>query len=229
MSAEPLSTPRPTLGSSVRSLRKERGWSLMDAAARTGLSVSTLSKIENGQRSLTYDKLVQLADALEVDIARLFANATTEPSPNILAGRRSVQRPGDGFRIESGVYTYTFMAEDLIRKRFSPVVMELHARSVQEFDHLLRHEGDEYAFVLEGEIELHTEAYAPLRLAAGESVYFESSVGHAYVNAGDSVARILTIASTAEPRDEHAPHPVAKPRATRPRAKKPAQTGTLEA
>ena len=184
----------PTLGSALKSIRRDRGWSLAEASGATGLSISTWSKIENGQRSLTYDKLLNLSHALSVDIARLFSDANAENSHAMHSGRRSVARLEDGFTIEAGIYTYRYLAHDLVCKRFSPVLMQLHARSVKEFDDLLRHEGDEFAIVLEGEVELHTEVYHPLRLKVGESVYFDSSVGHLYLNAGTGPARILTIA-----------------------------------
>lgn len=199
-----------TLGGALRAIRKERLWSLAEASKHTGLSISTLSKIENGQRSLTYDKLIELASSLQVDIARLFSNASYGSAPpHALLGRRSVQREGDGFTIEAGVYSYRYLAEDLINKRFSPILMDLHARSVQAFDGLLRHDGEEFAFVLEGEVELHTELYAPLKLQSGESVYFDSNIGHAYLNAGEGPARLLTIASSPVPHDDPADLPVA--------------------
>ncbi len=200
----------PTLGSAMKSIRVERNWNLAEASAKTGLSISTWSKIENGQRSLTYDKLVNLSHALSVDISRLFSEGSTDAAPDMHVGRRSVQRGKEGFVVEAGNYTYKYLAQDLVRKRFSPVLMELHAHSVKEFDDLLRHEGDEFAIVLEGEVELHTEVYGPLRLTVGESVYFDSSVGHVYLNAGTGVARILTIACDSQPPQEPKRLPVAK-------------------
>lgn len=196
-----INNERTSLGSALRSIRKERNWSLSDMATATGLSVSSLSKIENGQRSLTYDKLVQLAEALSVDISRLFTSGPAKQPVAQFAGRRSVHRGGDGFEIGAGVYTYEYLAHDLIGKRFTPVLMDIHARSIDEFEEFVRHEGDELAYVLEGEIELHTEIYAPLRLRAGESVFFDSKVGHAYVNVGDGSARILCVGSEAEAKD----------------------------
>ncbi|MBA2933548.1 helix-turn-helix domain-containing protein [Sphingomonas sp. CGMCC 1.13654] len=192
---------RATLGEALRSIRKERGWSLADAAAATGFSISMLSKIENGQRSLTYDKLVQLAESLSIDISRLFTSGGAKQNRDHFAGRRSVHRNSDGFEIEAGVYTYHYLAHDLIKKRFTPVIMDIHARSAAEFDGLIRHEGDEFAYVIEGEIEVHTETYAPLRLKIGESVFFDSQMGHAYVNAGEGAARILCIGTDAERKD----------------------------
>jgi transcriptional regulator with XRE-family HTH domain len=200
----------PTLGSTLKSIRLERQWSLAEASSATGLSISTWSKIENGQRSLTYDKLVQLSRALEVDISRLFSEGAPSTTPDLHLGRRSVQRGGEGFVIEAGIYTYRYLAQDLVRKRFSPVLMDLHARSIDDFEDLLRHEGDEFAVVLEGVVELHTEVYGPLKLEVGESVYFDSSVGHAYLNAGPGTARIMTIACDSPAPQEAKQLPVAK-------------------
>jgi transcriptional regulator with XRE-family HTH domain len=213
MAAVNTTTPvgnRPTLSSTLKSIRLERGWSLAEASSVTGLSISTWSKIENGLRSLTYDKLVQLSMALEVDISRLFSEGSPNPTTSLHVGRRSVQRDGEGFLIEAGIYTYRYLAQDLVRKRFTPVLMELHARSLDDFEDLLRHEGDEFAIVLEGVVELHTEVYEPLRLEVGESVYFDSRVGHAYLNAGAGAARIMTIACDSPPPKEMKRLPVAK-------------------
>lgn len=200
----------PTLGATLKSIRLERQWSLADASSATGLSISTWSKIENGQRSLTYDKLVQLSQALSVDISRLFSTGSSNSTPNLHVGRRSVQRGSEGFVIEAGPYTCRYLGQDLVRKRFTPVLMDLHARSLDDFEDLLRREGDEFAIVLEGVVELHTEVYEPLRLEVGESVYFDSTVGHAYINAGPGAARIMTIASESPPPLEVKPLPVAK-------------------
>ena len=183
-----------TLAAALRSIRKERGWSLAETSAATGLSISALSKVENGQRSLTYDKLIALAAALDIDIARLFSSEAR--STLDARGRRSVQRQDDGFVARTQQYTYRYLAEELLKKKFTPVIMELHASTIAEFGELLRHEGEEFAYVLEGTVDLHSEIYGPLRLSTGESVFFDSQVGHAYLRVGQTTARLLTIASS---------------------------------
>jgi uncharacterized cupin superfamily protein len=79
-----------------------------------------------------------------------------------------------------------------------PIVAELHARSLAEFGELIRHPGEEYAFVLEGEVELHTSLYAPVRLKAGDSIYFDSGMGHAYIAASEGRCRVLSLCSAPE-------------------------------
>ena len=60
------------LGARVRELRKERDWTLEQAAKKAGLARSTLSKIENGQMSPTYDALKKLATGLGIPVPQLF-------------------------------------------------------------------------------------------------------------------------------------------------------------
>jgi uncharacterized cupin superfamily protein len=75
----------------------------------------------------------------------------------------------------------------------TPILCEYRARSLEEFGPLMRHEGEEFLYVLEGELELHTECYAPLVLKAGESIYFDSRMGHGYVARGTQTCRALSM------------------------------------
>ena len=182
-------------GAILKSLRLQKGWKLSDVAAKTGFSVSALSKIENDRIALSYDKIARLSKGLGVDIGVFFAEDSAPAKPALATGRRSVIRKDDGRVIETEHYLHRFVAADLLNKRFVPIIGEARARSIGEFNELIRHSGDEYTYVLEGALELHTEFYAPLRLEAGESVYFDSGMGHAYVNGGEGRCRVLTICS----------------------------------
>jgi quercetin dioxygenase-like cupin family protein len=54
-----------------------------------------------------------------------------------------------------------------------------------------RHQGQEFLYVLSGRLELHTELYEPVQLKAGDSILFDSSMGHHYVSLGRKDAEIL--------------------------------------
>ena len=186
-------------GDALKALRLQRNWTLADVGERTGLPISTLSKIENGKMSLSYDKLARISKGLDVDIGALFAGeAAGDPPMELVTGRRSVVRAGEGEPIETDAYRHLYLASDLLNKRFVPLIAEIKARSPDEFSEMIRHPGEEYTFVLEGAIELHTDVYAPLRLEAGDSIFFDSGMGHVYVAAADGVCRVLTICSGEE-------------------------------
>ena len=78
-------TRHATLGSLLRSLRDRNGWTLKEMSERTDIPVSTLSKVEHDRLTLTYDKLVQLSQRLNIRISELFADpdevAETAPTP----------------------------------------------------------------------------------------------------------------------------------------------------
>jgi hypothetical protein len=148
--------------------------------------------------SLTFDKLSRLSSGLQVDISTLFNGDATANHPHGASGRRSIAHAGEGKAIETKNYSHVYPAWELLNKRIIPIVAEPHARSLEEFGELIRHPGEEYAFVLEGEVELHTSLYAPVHLKAGDSIYFDSGMGHAYIAASDGPCRILSICSAPE-------------------------------
>jgi transcriptional regulator with XRE-family HTH domain len=184
-------------GSALKALRNQRGWTLAEVSKRTGLPISTLSKIENERISLTYDKLALLSTSLNVDIAQLFAPPLGRV-PGAVIGRRSYTPGGQGQVIETGNYGHIYPAADFLNKRFTPIIAELRARTLEEFGDFIRHPGEEYAFVLEGTVAFHTELYAPLIMRKGDSIYFDSGMGHAYLAADAGPCRVLSICSGPE-------------------------------
>jgi transcriptional regulator with XRE-family HTH domain len=189
---------RSRLGAALRALRKQKDWTLAEVSRRTGFSVPTLSKVENDRLSLSYDKLIRLSEGLGVDIAQLFSPVNGAASPTSIMGRRSINRDGEGELVATRNYDYRYLSTDVTRKKFIPILTELHAHSLEEFGELVRHSGEEFIFVIEGEVEVHTELYAPLVLSVGESAYIDSTMGHAYIARGDRPARIVGVCSASE-------------------------------
>ena len=181
-------------GSVLKGLRLANGWTLSEVSRRTGLPVSTLSKVENDKMSLSYDKLARISRGLDIDIGLLFSSEPSAPL-SLATGRRSITRAGEGRLIETETYGHIYPATDILNKRFVPIVAEIRARSMSEFSELIRHPGEEYAFVLDGTVELHTDLYAPVTLEAGDSIYFDSGMGHVYLAVGPGPARVLSICS----------------------------------
>jgi transcriptional regulator with XRE-family HTH domain len=185
-------------GAALKALRRKYGWTLAEVSRRTGLPTSSLSKIEHDKMSLTYDKLSRISAGFRVDISALFSCDNSADSQGGGSGRRSIARAGEGKVIETKNYSHLYPAWDLLNKSIIPIVAELRARSLEEFGELIRHPGEEYAFVLEGEVELHTSLYAPVRLKAGDSIYFDSGMGHAYIAVSEGPCRVLSLCTTPE-------------------------------
>ncbi len=179
------------LGVRLHQLRKQNGWTLKQVSINTGLATSTLSKVENGHTSLTYDNLLKLAEGLGINIAELFASEDIRP----ISGRRTITRKGEAKVVATPNYEYQYHSTDMLDMRVIPMVVRIKARSHKEFGELLRHSGEEFVYVLEGEIEVHTEFYEPVRLEAGESIYLDSAMGHGSVSVSEKDAKILCVCS----------------------------------
>lgn len=181
--------PRAEFGHRLRQLRAERGWTLAQVADRSGLAISTVSKAERGVISLTYDRLAQLARGLEVDLAALFAAEGQSFAP----GSFAVARKGDFKRQETRAYVYDMLFPELWNKAMTPMMGTLKARQLLDFEEFVRHPGQEFLLVLEGVVTVFVEGRPPVRLAAGDSLYFDSALGHLYASDGDRDARILVV------------------------------------
>lgn len=179
-------------GPVLKMLRLDRGWSLADLSEKTGVPTSTLSKIENDKAEITMDRLIRISVALDVNIADILGSPRTEYLSGD-RGRRSITRLGEGELVTSSYGEVCYHAQDLLEKRVSPLLATISARSIEEFGELHRHFGEEFLLVLEGELALHTTTYAPVHLKAGESIYFDSEMGHGYVATGDLPCRIMMI------------------------------------
>ena len=183
-------------GATIRALRLSKGLTLAQVSERTGLAVSTLSKLEIGSVSLSYDKLMLISKGLGVDMASLVdPKPQTARGTGMAAGRRAVQRAGEGQLVETHSYRQMYLATELLNKKMTPMFVELRARTFEEFTEefggLIRHPGEEFTFVIEGELDFLSELYAPVRLRAGDSIYFDSEMGHAYLKASDGPCRLV--------------------------------------
>ncbi len=193
-----MNDAKSSLGDILKDIRTRNHWTLAEVSAMTGLAVSTLSKVENNQMQLTYDRIVQLAQGIKVDIAELFGTLANADDTASVMGRRTYTKAGDGRSIITKNYDYLYVCTEIYKKAMVPIVAIAHARTLQEFGPLIRHKGEEFFYVLEGELELHSEIYEPLRLKKGDSAYFDAMTGHAYLSVSEEPAQILCVCSTPE-------------------------------
>jgi transcriptional regulator with XRE-family HTH domain len=196
---------RNSFGQRVRRLRKEKGWTLTEVAISSGLAPSTISKVERGQMSLTYDRLVLLARGLEVHLTELFGSTpcTKDRAP----GRIAVTRAGQANPFPSRHYLYEMLCTDYSGRRMVPLIAHIKPRSVAEFPEFAKHAGEEFIYVLSGTLSVHIDSNPVITLETGDCVYFDSSYGHAYVTAGDAEAIVLGVCWQPETSNEHLPPP----------------------
>lgn len=188
--------PSSTLGLRLSEIRRSRDVTLKELSTRTGIPVSTLSKVQNNQATLSYENLVKLSVGLDVDVGEFFRHHPSE----LRITRRTIERKDQGRRGQSERYAFEILATELARKRMVPGILTVSATSLEEIGGLSRHEGEEFIYVLSGTLRLYTEFYEPATLKAGDSAYIDSTMGHAYVavrKGKEPPARILAVCSHA--------------------------------
>ncbi len=183
--------PPVDLGARVRELRKARNWTLEQAAKQAGLARSTLSKIENGQMSPTYEALKKLAVGLEISVPQLF----TPPAADQITGRMALTKSGEGSAKATTTYEHELLADTLRKKQMLPYRARIRARSMDEFDGWVRHDGEEFLYVLTGVVRLFTEFYEPVDMRRGDSAYYDATMGHNVISTSDEDATILWVTS----------------------------------
>jgi transcriptional regulator with XRE-family HTH domain len=178
-------------GEAVRKLRLSKGWTLLQLSEKSGVPLSTLSKLELGQSSLTYDKILRICRALDVDPGlTILQEAQSAPAPS---GRRAVVRAEEGEPSTLGPHAVKVAAHELLSKCFTPIVCTLTAKTLAEHGAMQSLPGEAYIFMLEGAAMLHSEVYAPLKLNTGDAVFFDGTMNHALLCLGDGPARALIV------------------------------------
>lgn len=186
------SRPAPadvSIGDRLRAIRFERRLTLEAVSKLCGVGISTISKIETGQASPAYGTLKRISEGLDVSFEELMSGEAHDGS----GARRTITRARQVIKYKSSRYDYKVHANELTNKAMVPLEMEIRARELPDHSEWSQHDGEEFIFVLKGEVEVHLSDYAPFRLKEGESAYIDSRMRHAFVALGDGPARILSI------------------------------------
>jgi len=190
-----------TLGSLIRAVRQQNDWTLRQMSEKVAIPLSTLAKVEADKLSLTYDKLQQLATRLGLTMAELLAQADSSAAdtPQVVTARRSVIRTNNSVQVLTPNYDYEYLCADLREKRMVPIIARIRAHDIKEFGEPLKHQGEEFIYVLEGTIEVHLQFYTAVTLTVGQGIYLDSSMGHAYVAKDCESALVLAVCSSEDP------------------------------
>lgn len=177
------------LGEKIKDIRTKMGITLEEASQRTGLARSTLSKIENEQISPTFQAMQKLASGLQIDMPQLF-----EPPKSTLAtGRRDITKQSQGKPHPTPTYEHELLATQLSNKKMMPFKSRIRSRSFEDFSDWVKHDGEEFLLILEGEVTLYTEFYEPINLKQGDSVYYDANMGHMLTSVSEQDALILWV------------------------------------
>jgi transcriptional regulator with XRE-family HTH domain len=184
-----LTEMAPRIGAHLKRARRLKSMRLKDVADACGVSVSFISKIENNRAVPSLSTLHLMAKVLGTSVSALFSieegvrKVVHRPADRPVAGKVQNMVEWDGIEAEIIVpYASGRMLEGFV------FVMEPGGHS----GGVLRHEGEECGYVIEGELEL-TVGKDKYRLMRGDSFFFHSDVPHAYRNPGKTTARVIWI------------------------------------
>ena len=179
------------IGKKIRELRKKAGFILQDLSDLTGLSKPLLSQIEKEVISPPIATLLKISKALNVNISFFFQDGDREEK--VVLVRRDESKVLDSRyygREESGYY-YEALAYKKSKKYMEPFLVEFKKKKVEKLSYF-SHEGEEFIYLLEGVLEFRTEDQHYV-LYPGDSLYFESSIPHAYRALERKNAKALTV------------------------------------
>lgn len=184
---ERLPPERLNLGERLRALRQARGMTLQELADAADCSRSFLSMLERGQTDISATLLQRVAAAFHLSAADLLPD---ERRADVL----QIVRHGEAPRtVELGAGIQVQVLFNNLLQKIQPVLLTLEPATEHRND--TGHAGEEFVYVLEGEVQL-TVNEAPTRtLRSGDSAYYPSALPHRLGNAGKETARILTMST----------------------------------
>jgi transcriptional regulator with XRE-family HTH domain len=179
------------IGKTIRELRKKAGFVLQDLSDRTGLSKPLLSQIEKEIVSPPIATLLKISNALNVNIGFFFQDSSAEEKVVLVRKDESKVIDSRYFGREESGYYYEALAYKKSKKYMEPFLVEFKRKKAEKLSYF-SHEGEEFIYLLEGILEFRTEDEHYV-LYPGDSLYFESSIPHAYRALERRNARALTV------------------------------------
>ncbi len=183
------------IGAKVKLVRENRKLTIEDVSERTNLSVEQISSIEDGSLVPNLTPLIKIARVLGVRLGT-FMDDDENLGPVIARSQeaKEVTRFSDrGNAINSDLDFYT-LAQNKAGRHMDPFIIDIFPSSEEEVK-LSTHEGEEFIYVLEGEVEIRygKDTYT---LTKGDSIYYESIVAHHVHSHGNEKAKILAVVYT---------------------------------
>ncbi|OBJ45484.1 DNA-binding protein [Mycolicibacterium mucogenicum] len=169
----------------LRAVRQQRGMTLEELAAGTGLTKSYLSKVERGQSIPSIAAALKISRTLDVDVAQLFSD---DPEVTTFAVERAADR---------GTARNQAIAAGMLGKAMSPFVVR-PGRQFAAHAHPT-HPGQEFVFVHSGTVELNYDGRL-VELSTGDCAYFDAATQHKLRQVGEETAEVIVVTSPAPPR-----------------------------
>lgn len=180
------------IGAAVKALREKKRLTVNDVAAKTGLSKTLLTEIEDGETIPPVATLLKLAGSFNVGMAAFFESGT-EPETV------SVTRKGERVRIKKRPhhhegevdYVYESLETKKPDKHMEPFLVEFMPMETTDMV-FTSHKGEEFLYLLTGKLEFRSDERVEV-LQPGDSIYFESERNHSFRSLDGKPARGIVV------------------------------------
>lgn len=179
------------IGQKIRKLRKEGRLTLQDLSDFSGLSKPLLSQIENNQVIPPIATLLKIAKGLKVGIHFFFEEEGDRQKFVLLRSNELTSSRRRSGNDTPQNYLYHSLAPGMRHKSMEPFLVEFETGGWHD-SLLYRHEGEEFIYLLEGELEFHF-GQEIMTLKSGDSVYYDSSEAHGYISLGSAKAKAVAV------------------------------------
>ena len=168
----------------LKKLRTERHLTLSQLAKISGISKAMLSDIEKGSSNPTINTIWKIANGLNVPYTKLMEGIEQEAT--VVRRAESVMQTGESEAYR--VYCY-FRSTPVRNLELFYVELDDHAanRSIGHSE-----KAQEYLYIIQGELVLQTET-GDYTLGEGDSLMFDSTIDHTYINQGDTLLKFIVI------------------------------------
>jgi len=186
-------TEENRIGSKITTLRESLQLSREELAERCDCDVSVIEKLEAGQIAPSLAPLIKITRALGVRLGTLLDDdsgvgpvITRKDDAEEVARLKSLETSSDG-----GVLDFFSLAEGKAARHMEPFLIDVSPATPGSHA-LSSHEGEEFVYVLGGQIEIEYGKDLHV-LSPGDSIYYDSIVPHRVSAAGDADARLLAV------------------------------------
>ena len=189
-----MSNNHSVVGSKIKGLRETKDISLQEMSERTGLSVEQITSIENDQYLPSLGPLIKIARALGVRLGT-FLDDNDELGPVVCRAEERENNDSISFSNDSTDarkhMEYHSLAKQKAGRHMEPFIIDIQPSEERDFK-LSAHEGEEFIYVMEGEVEI---AYGKDKytLRKGDSIFYDSIVMHHVHGAEGQSAKILAV------------------------------------
>lgn len=171
------------IGKKIKELRSTLSLTQQELADRCDLTKGYISQLENDLTSPSIATLVDILSALGTSLKDFFKDDTDEKI--VFSKKDYVTKQYDG-------YSFTWLVNNAQKNEMEPLICELLPKSKTDEDY--PHEGQEFGFVLEGEIVVNYDNHSH-RVKKGESFYFSTDKVHYLYNPLNKVSKVIWISS----------------------------------